>query len=411
MVKKLFYLFIFFAPFTSFFALSGWLRLPVIINQILFILLMLSVLRQNTIRTKWILKDDLLLIIFLALVWVSYVIGFKETRSFNHSLAYTNSILFYFFLSKYIITVFHISSVKIGKIIYWSFLACSFIIIVDFIGKNYFNYSFRSVFSELDGVTSNMDYFTRAGLYRVGGVAEEPGHMAMFYNIYFGLSLYYIYRTEKTKLYKWILAIFIIAHFAMFSNAGIVLPIIAVFLIFSLNKLTRLKISIGQLTGLTALLISIAVVSGVLFFFDIGQSSQIFEEFFNKIFFSENLQYSSSGQRLKQWGRAFINFIKHPIFGNGPGFGVNEDPEGYLSVYLTILSDIGILAFIFFVAFLESIIINLWKLEKTIRSLLLFCVITSFIHLMIMADFYHAPFWILLVFIQLVTKENKEALQ
>jgi len=51
------------------------------------------------------------------------------------------------------------------------------------------------------------------------------------------------------------------------------------------------------------------------------------------------------------------------------------------------------------------------KLKSNIRSFLLFCVITSFLHLIIIADFYHAPLWILFLFIQLVYKENKSAPQ
>ena len=188
------------------------------------------------------------------------------------------------------------------------------------------------------------------------------------------------------------------------------LPIIAVILIFSLNKLRRLKITTKQLFALFGLFFSILIVSGAFLFFDIGHTSQLLEEFFNKIFFNETTEYSSSGQRLRQWGRALSNFIKHPIFGNGPGFGVNEDTEGYLSVYLTILSDLGIIAFLFFIAFQESLFSRVMKLKMTIRSILLFSVITSFFHLIIIADFYHAPLWILFVFIQLVYKENKEEL-
>ena len=190
MIKKLFFLFIFFAPFTSFFALSAWLRLPVVINQLLFLLLIIGVFKSNKIKTKWIVKEDLFLLGFLGLVWISFVAGFLEKRSFNHSLAYTNSILFYFFLSKYVISTFKIHSVQIARVVYWSFLVSSFIIIIDFVGKNYFNVSLREIFTTADGVISNMDYYIRNGFLRVGGVAEEPGNMAIFYNIYFGLSLY-----------------------------------------------------------------------------------------------------------------------------------------------------------------------------------------------------------------------------
>ena len=82
MIKKLFYLFIFFAPFTSFFALSAWLRLPVVINQILFIFLIIGILQYNIVKTKWIVKEDLYLVAFLVLVWLSFVLGFREKKKF-----------------------------------------------------------------------------------------------------------------------------------------------------------------------------------------------------------------------------------------------------------------------------------------------------------------------------------------
>lgn len=408
MIKRLFYLFIFFAPFTSFFALSAWLRMPVIINQLLFLVLIIGVFKNNRVKTKWIVKEDLFLLVFFALVWLSFLFGFLEKRSFNHSLAYTNSILFYFFLSKYVIELFQIPSIKIAKVVYRSFAVCSFIMIVDFIGRNYFNVSLRQTFSEADGAISNMDYFIRTGFRRVGGVAEEPGHMAMFYNIYFGISLYYISLKKQNKsFYVWVFSLFIVCQFMMFSNAGIILPVIAGIFIFSINKLKRLKITPKQILIVFSSLVLVIIVGVVILFFDIGNTAQIFEEFFDKVFFNESDNaYSSSGQRLKQWSRALKNFTGRPLLGNGPGFGVNEDPEGYLSVYLTILSDVGIIALLFFLSFQERLIRKVMSLDTTLRSCLLFSVITSFLHLIIIADFYHAPLWILFVFIQLIYKEK-----
>lgn len=409
MIRKLFYLFIFFAPFTSFFAISAWLRLPVVINQLLFIILIIGTLKSNKVKTKWILKEDLFLLGFLVLIWVSFLFGFLEKRSFNHSLAYTNAVLFFFFLSKYTIEYLKITSIEIARIIYFSFLAMSFIMIVDFIGINYFNFSLRKLYSEVDGAISNMDYFIRAGLERVGGVAEEPGHMALFYNIYFGVSLYYIYSIKAVKKYKWLLMLFVFCHFAMMSNAGIVLPIFAGIIIFLINKLENLKISSKQLLIIICTAIILMLAVALILIFDFGNISAILEDFFDKVFFNEaDKSYSSSGQRLKQWQRAFENFWKRPILGNGPGYGVNEDVEGYLSIYLTILSDIGILGFLFFLSFQDVIIRKTLKMNSVVRSFFLFSIITSFLHLIIIADFYHAPFWILLFMVQLVYKEQKE---
>jgi len=404
MIKVLFYLFIFFAPFTSFFAISGWLRLPVVINQLLLIGVIVMILQKGRLKVKWIVKEDLYLIGFLILVWLSFLLGYKEQRSFNHALAYTNGVLFYFFLSKYVITSLKISGFEISKIIFWSFLTSSFIILADFIGKNYFNYSIRDLFSNVDGVTSNMDYFIRANMFRVGGVAEEPGHMALFYNIYFGISLYYLQMLQSKVKFVFVIALFILAQFAMFSNAGIVLSIVAVGLIFIFDKLNNSKLSIKEILSILLIGFSFFLIILLTRF---NEYSKIFETFIDKIMFNEGQGYSSSGARLHQWLRALTNFIKHPVFGNGPGYGVQEDKEGYLSVYLTILSDLGIIAFLFFIAFLWSIIVKASKSNRKIRSFLFFSIITAFLHLFIIADFYNAPLWILFVFVQLVYLENK----
>lgn len=408
MIKKIFYTFVFFAPFTSFFALSAWLRLPVIINQLLFIMLIIGVLQKGKINVRWLLREDLFFLGFLVLVWLSFLLGFFEKRSFNHSLAYTNSILLYFFLSKYIIALFKISSKEISRIVFWSFCTSSFIIIIDFLGINFFDFSFRETFGEADGVTSNMNYYIRAGFKRVGGVAEEPGTMTLFYNIYFGISLYYLSFKDSIKTYIFIGLLFIICQFAMFSSAGIALSILALLIIFSINKLKKLTISTKQILTIIIITLLLIIVVVFIFIFDLGNISQVLENFFNKIFFNESHKsYSSSGQRLKQWLRALKNFIKSPIFGNGPGYGVNEDPEGYLSVYFTILSDLGIVAFLLFLSFQQTLIQKVMKLKPAYRALLLFSTITSFLHLIIVADFYHAPIWILFVFIQLVFKEKQ----
>lgn len=408
MTKKLFYLFLFFAPFTSFFAISAWLRVPVIINQLLLVSLMIGVFQKGRLKTKWLVKEDLVLIIFLVLVFVSLLLGFREKRSFNHFLAYTNAIVFYFFLSKYVINTFKISSLQIAKVFYYSFITCSVIMIIDFIGRNYYNFSLRQVFSLADGKISNMDYYIRFGKDRVGGVAEEPGTMALFYNLYFGVSMYYLYLSKKVKKYFILLSLFITCHYFMMSNAGIALPIIAVLIIFIINKLSKLTITQNQIFWTLSIITLLIIATIAIMYLNVGNSAQIAEEFLSKIFFNEDHKsYSSSGQRLKQWGRALSNFVDHPVFGHGPGFGVHQDQEGYLSVYFTILADIGVVAFLLFISFQQALIKKVMRFSLPVRSFILFSVITSFLHLIIVSDFYHAPIWLLFVIIQLVYKEQK----
>jgi hypothetical protein len=410
MIKKILLTFIFFAPFTSFFALSAWMRIPVVLNQVLFLIVIIGIFYNNKIKLKWVFKEDVFLLLFLGLVWLSFLFGYLEKRSFNHSLAYTNAILFFFFTTKYSISQVKVLPIDIAKIMYWSFCTITLIIIVDFFGANFYNFELRKFFAgEPDGTISNMNYYIRGSFLRVGGVSEEPGHMALFYNIYFGISMYYLYITEQFHKYKWIIIFFLISHFALYSNAGITLFILATFFIFSYNKAKTLKISQKQIFFIATATITTVILIFFIFYFDIGGSSKVLKAFTDKIFFNESgKKYSSSGQRLIQWQRAFVNFFKHPIFGNGPGYGVHEDKEGYLSVYLTMLSDIGIIAFLLFMTFLASITQKVLNLPATIRNFMMFSLLTSVIHLIIIADFYSAPIWILFIFIQLVYKEHKK---
>ncbi|MBP0902857.1 O-antigen ligase family protein [Mariniflexile gromovii] len=412
MIKKLFLLFIFFAPFTSFFAISSWLRIPVVINQVLFVFLVLGVFIHGKVSRKWILKEDLLLISLLFVVWLSFLFGFKEQRSFNHSLAYTNSIVFYFFVSKYVIQFLNIKAIEVLAVIYKSFLLCSLIIIIDFIGINYFDFSLRRIYAPVvDGKISNMNYFIRGEMLSVAGVAEEPGHMANFYNIYFGLSLCYIYQKKYVKKYKWLIGLFILSQIALFSSAGIALSIFATILIFIINKIEKFSITKIQLAWIVGLLMVFFLGLVILLSFKSETEFKQINSIIDKITFSEEAnkvtKVSSSGQRLYQWTRALSNFVKHPVLGNGPGYGVNEDTEGYLSVYFTILSDVGLFAFLFFVSFQTILLIKVIRLKRNVRSFVLFSLITSFLHLIIIADFYQAPLWILFVLIQLIYKENK----
>ncbi|MFL0136635.1 O-antigen ligase family protein, partial [Tenacibaculum maritimum] len=375
-------------------------------NQLLLITLLITLLKNNRINTKWLVKEDLYLLSFLGLIWLSFFLGFREKRSFNHSLAYTNAIIFFFFLSKYVIHFLRVSSIKIAKVFYLSFIFSSIIILIDFIGKNYYNFSLRETYATSE--SSNMNYFIRSNMFRVGGVAEEPGSMALFYNIYFGVSLYYLYQKDKIKLFKWLFILFALVHFAMLSNAGITLTLVALIIIFLINKLQHKVISKTQLFWIVGIFSLLILSSCFIIFFDIGHSNKFLEDFSNKIFFNESHKsYSSSGQRLLQWQRALVNFFKHPILGNGPGFGVHEDTEGYLSIYLTILSDIGFIAFVFFMGFIKKIIEKVMLLPIHIRNFILFSNITLLFHIFIVADFYHAPIWILFAFVQLIYREQK----
>ncbi|WP_372754881.1 O-antigen ligase family protein [Mariniflexile sp.] len=232
--------------------------------------------------------------------------------------------------------------------------------------------------------------------------------MANFYNIYFGISLYYLYCKHHFSKFKWVIVLFVCSHISLLSSAGIVLAIFSFLFIYFMNRIENFSISrknlfwIGTVFVLCTVLLIISFLNNA--DYNIGEIDGIIK----KITFNEDTtNLTSSGQRLSQWTRAISNFIDHPFFGNGPGYGVHQDSEGYLSVYLTILSDIGIFALFSFVLFQIVLIAKIMRIQEPIRGFLLFSVITSFLHLFIIADFYQAPIWVLFVVIQLIYSEFK----
>lgn len=397
MLKKLLLLFIFFTPFTSYFAISGWLRLPIVLSLITSLFFLVSFIQRKKIKFDFFFVEDIFLFFFLITVYISFLLGYLEIRSLNHTLAYTISILLFFFTTKLIISNTDVSIKDISKTACNSFYIVSLIIILDSLLKNIYDIELRSMFVEPDGKVANMNYYIRSGFYSVAGVAEEPGNMAFYLNIFFSFAAFYYKSINKNLIL--LIVILIICQLMMLSSSGIANAIIALFLIsfFSIFKNPKLILSIFFFGLLSVIYIT---------FFSNDRFKSNFNIIFNKVLFSES-KHSSSQARINQWSRGLDNFFKHPIFGNGPGFGVNEDQEGYLSVYLTILSDIGIIGFLLFALFLTIIFLKAYKIPKDFSKIVLFGIITSYLHIFVISDFYQPSFWILLIFVQLVHQKYK----
>lgn len=112
----------------------------------------------------------------------------------------------------------------------------------------------------------------------------------------------------------------------------------------------------------------------------------------------------SSITRSFVWSQAFKDWSSAPFLGNGPGYGVDKYKVGYHSVYFTILADIGLFGFLSFLFFLMFNLKNVIHRVPLQRVLLGIPFIATFIHFAIVGDFFHAPFWILIILIQLMPK-------
>ncbi|TXK44905.1 hypothetical protein FVR03_13195 [Pontibacter qinzhouensis] len=404
MLKKLIGLFLIFSPFTSYFALSGWLRLPVMLLLITISAFLIKLIFKPKIKIKALkIKDyDILLIVFLGIVWVSFITGFANKRSFNHSLAYTFAIGAYYFILRIIVHYEKLDAGFIMKMFAISAVVCSCIITLDFILINVFKIGIRGYFINLDNGSANMLYYIRGRAWAVGGVAEEPGSMALLMNIICPVGILYYKLRENQFMQYFLTILYLFSMIFLFSAAGMLILILVYGFIFSCTFLLSKRITIKKSNILAIfLLIGISALLVVKYY---AVLEKPLNELSDKVLFKNN-SYSAS-IRLHTWVTAFKDWFMNPFLGNGPGYGVEKYTLGYHSIYLTILADLGIFAIIAFVSFLIKFGGNLFWLNPQIRTYFMLPFLSTLVHLAIVGDFYHAPFWILLILIQLIQKDE-----
>lgn len=404
MLKKLIGIFIILTPFTSYFALSSWLRFPVLVLLLLVFIFLVNITLQRrfAVAALQIDKEDLFLIAFLSVIWLSWFLGFREGRSFNHALAYTFAIVFYFFVFRMIIKDNSISSLFVLKHFAISSLICCSIIILDWILINFMDIGIREYFVNVENKTANMYYFQRAHFFSVGGVAEEPGSMALLLNITAPLGLLYFELRQKKNARNFLLSIYAISLFCLFSTAGFTNVIVAsgLLVLYNLIAVQRVSLTYRKLFFFISAFLLIAILAIT--------NQEIVANIINEV--SQKLSLStkdaSASIRTETWHDAIDDWLLHPFLGNGPGYGVHIYGSGYHSVYLTMLADLGILGITSFLIFILFKTFKLFQLAPTFRFHLGIAFIATALHFAIVGDFYHAPFWILLILIGKLHTEN-----
>jgi O-antigen ligase len=280
---------------------------------------------------------------------------------------------------------------------------CGLIIILDWILINLFSVGFRKYFVSVDYKTANMLYYQKEYFTTVGGVAEEPGSMALLMNIIFPLGLLYLKLKGKYWRFALLMGVYALSSFFIFSAAGIIAVSIAFGSVFVLNLVSGIqRLKIRQNPFIAFCFISVFVVGFALI--DITRNIDVIErqgtELKQKITFSE--QNVSADTRIETWKSAIENWETSPIWGNGPGDGVKRSGSGYHSVYLTLLADAGLFSVLLFLFFLVLQFFKLRAVPSEYRVYVFIALFSTVMHFSIVGDFYHAPFWILLILINLM---------
>jgi len=392
--------YIFFAPFTTWLALSGWLRLPVVL--LLSTLTVSSFfLIKNLFKNPLELledKEDYMLLLFLIVVWLSFFCGFGNARSFNHTLSYTFSVFAYFIIFKYLLFKKNFTVSTLAGVIAYSVIFNNIIIIVEWVLINFYDFPIRDYFLTGGPDTSNMSYYWHSFFTSVGGTGEEPGGTASLLNMYFPIGLWFF--SKKNSSFT---IIYILIHIAgllfLTSAAGLVILPLS-YILVNISK-WKFLVKYSYIPVLVILTISLLYMTDFFNFQVFGDKFYSYIE--EKATFSEN-NFSGSDRKVKS-EFALVDWAKSPLLGNGPGYGIEERSTGYFNMFLTFLADTGTISFLLFIFFLVTIFMKLNKLpiyEKFFFMMSFFCLI---LHACVYYVYYHGPFWITIIVIQLMYRE------
>ncbi|MCU0337612.1 MAG: O-antigen ligase family protein, partial [Sediminibacterium sp.] len=347
-------------------------------------------------------KEDILLLLFLLFVWYSFSFGYLNQRSFNHSLSYTFSILFLFVFTKYLIRYINFSINSINKAALYSVITCNIIVVIEWILYNIFDkIIIRDFFLTGGPGTSNMIIYYQTFFWSVGGVGEEPGGTASLVNILFPMGLIALRNKSFLSNFIYVLLHFIAMTF-LASVAGMVFLILSLVISSFMNR--------KYLFAFIIVFLLTALVLFIFYEYDVAGSKDFIDKYIeninNKVTLNE--RNASSSERKIKWSYALRDWLNSPIIGNGPGYGVEQYSSGYFNTILTLLADTGIFSTLLFIGFLALVFKKIFALEPYIRFCLLASFVMLFLHSSVYYVYYHFPFWLLMIVIQLYynQKEN-----
>lgn len=385
------------APFSSWLALTGWLRLPLqfILGTIVLGLPFWITKFWQAPKVFIESEEDILTLAMLPLLWVSFLMGSGSGRSFNHLLSFVFVFGVYLIFVKYWYRLSHLSIEPLLGLCAASVWLSSIVGITEWTALNVFNIEIRPWFI-LDEKVSNMDYYDQFFFKSIAGGAEEPSLYAFNLNCLFPLGLLWYQLHPKRAEAALFFPAYVVALLATASAGGIGFAIIGGLMALAFTP--HIKYIIRAISG-----VALVLFLGWVFFDFLSPSIQFkAQSLVDKLFSKVTFNNDSAAMRVHAWQAAIIDWQSSPFFGKGPGYG-NEAYSGfgYQSAYLKILAEGGLLSLLLFVGFLGVVFYKAIKMPLDSRPYFVAAFMAGALHLFIADAYYHISFWIVVAAIQL----------
>lgn len=391
-MKYIVYLFLFLMIFTNAFALNSVLTPSFAIS----FLLILDYLRFP--KKSFQSKPHYLLYFWLLLTF-SFVVVSDGEKCRNHWLLWTYPFFTYFFVFKNelsrLFTLEEIKSQVLKVIAFATIFACAFS-------------TFEFCCSNFLGIDLNFiprgtveDYTPFDGFFRARSFAEESGHFSFFVEIFGPLSIYWILNNLNASFKLVTIGVIVLGLVATMSAVGLLFMFVYIGMFanfYIVEQNSKVSAKFLFLISLIAILVVITVVYPEVF-------STIWDLIMMKLN-PENVSHADRASRFsaieKMSGIAYL-------IGYGPAAFSTLNVDSFISFYLGVFMNTGIIGLWLFLCFCLSIFHKI----KSIRDAnLRFALKTSFFfacaHLAFIDIIYVPWFWVMLSIAEVVSKKNSK---
>ena len=395
-------------PITNAFAWTPWLPIPLSVMLAFLVFYSAEILYSGHVAIPLVFLQDKLLLAFLVSLCIASLINVDiyGARQFNHLLSYIVVIGAYYFGSKVIAQK---AKVGLNEIMCWLTIAVilsSVFGIVEFVGKNYFNYDVDLFIPRNTVVEYNPTY---AGIVvRARAFMSESGNFALFLELFSPLIIAHWFGIGRRGLGGILLALVVSALIITFSAAAVAslsFGMMFAFIIYSLKSFSSMKISRA---GLKILFFGFLGV--VLFATTVTRN--IDNDFVTGIASKLTFNYSHADDpdsRLSRWRAVLPIIAEHSVIGLGPGgfLGFNDSGQGVVSWWLQIVVEGGVISAVLFFSFYASVFIRALRIRSGRKYAYIISLCAGAVHYSVISDYWLPWIWFLFVMVIIESRQSR----
>lgn len=375
-MRQLAFLYGFILPFTSVFALSGWLNLPVLIS----LLLVFALMFKGVHRLKPF--DIVVFVSFVFPIFISSIINFHnalEEKFISHLLSYFFIFFTFYLVSREMLLRHPAALLKgvMGGLVFSIIFAFVEFAITLTLGYELLSYIPRFTVNEYNATFSSV--------LRVRSLTEESGHYALYLGIITPIVLIFMVERFSSIFIIILIAAAFLAMIVTFSTSGIMFFIISAIFSFLAARYSIFKKSflVGGLV-----LFFVSVYFGVLTVFNIDLTNLLFDKIHD--------MNGRLGPFDESW-RYFINSgILQILFGLGPGYYAYFGLEPVISLAALTLFQNGLIGFLLYIALFFFGFKRVAVFSKDKKPFLVFSLLFTFLVYGGVSNYWYPWFWLLL---------------